>query len=110
MAEMNFNLTTPEGRKNALDAFDKYGWISFPQFWLLRLAWKGISEKTIKTVAAQKNVAIDLIRAGKEHGVEQMTIVLDQTIGMDIGAEVDGVPIKVKIGDSGHVVVSVKYK
>jgi len=55
-------------------------------------------------------VAIDQIRAGKEQGVDEMTIILDQTIGIDLGSELEGVPIKIKMGDSGHAVVTVKYK
>ena len=35
-----FDLTTPEGRKNAIDAFDKYGWILAWPAWLIRQAYK----------------------------------------------------------------------
>ncbi|MDD2709502.1 MAG: hypothetical protein PHV34_16065 [Verrucomicrobiae bacterium] len=75
----------------------------------MRKAWKYLSRKNLKTIAAQKNAVIDLIRAGRENGVESMTIKLDQTIGLDLGAEVDGIPVRLKAGEGGCVVLNVKY-
>ena len=39
-----------------------------------------------------------------------MEITLDQTAGLDFGSEVEGVPIKCKIGKNGHMTINVQYK
>jgi len=39
-----------------------------------------------------------------------MKITLDQTAGVDIGAELEGIPFKAKIGKSGKMILEVKYK
>jgi hypothetical protein len=105
-----FDLTTPEGRKNAIDAFDKYGWILAWPTWLIRQAYKVMTEGAIASTEAQKNAAVDLIRAGRDHGVDKMTIKLQRTAGIDLGSEVDGIPIKLKVGDSGTVEIAVQYR
>jgi len=107
---LNFDLTTPEGRKNAIDAFDNYGWIVWWPAWLIRQAYRVMTESAIASTEAQKNAAVDLIRAGRDHGVHKMTIKLERTAGIDLGSEVDGIPIKLKIGDSGTVEIAVQYR
>ena len=110
MSKLAFDLTTPEGRKTAIDAFDKHGWILNTPAWLIRQAYKVMTESAIASTDAQKNAAIDIIRAGKENGVDTMTIKLDRTAGIDLGSEVDGIPIKVKVGDSGSVEINVTFR
>ena len=105
---MDFNLTTPDGRKQALGSFDKYGWIYAPQIWVLKKVVDWISSPD--TIQEQRKTAIDLIKAGRDNGVDEMRITLDQTAGVDIGAEVEGIPVKAKIGKSGEVTLEVKYK
>jgi len=39
-----------------------------------------------------------------------MTIKLQRTAGIDLGSEVDGIPIKLKVGDSGTVEIAVQYR
>src|SRR6266511_2665706 len=105
-----FDLTTPEGRMNAIDAFVKYGWILSWPAWLIRQAYRVMTEGAIASTEAQKNTAVDLIRAGRDHGVDKMTIKLQRTAGIDLGSEVDGIPIKLKVGDSGTVEIAVQYR
>jgi hypothetical protein len=112
---IKFDLTTPNGRKNALETLEKYSWVHYAnQLSLLITAYNWVSNQISKsgpdTIEAQKKAAVDLIRAGKENNVEKMTITLDQTAGLDFGAEVDGIPIKCKIGKSGHMTIDVQYK
>jgi hypothetical protein len=108
--KLAFDLTTPEGRQNAIDAFDKYGWILAWPAWVVRQAYKVMTESAIASTEAQKNAAVDLIRAGRDHGVDHMTIKLQRTAGIDFGSEVDGMPIKLKVGDSGTIEVTVQYR
>jgi hypothetical protein len=110
--EETFDLTTEAGRKRAMEAFDNWGWLlpGLQGVWLLRQAYGFITQQTIDTLEAQKAQAIDLIKAGREQGVDEMKITMDQTAGLDLGSDVEGIPIKAKIGKGGHMIVEVKYK
>ena len=106
----NFDLTTADGRKKALQAFDKYGWaISLP-LWLVKNVFEVFSTSDVNTIEAQRKAAIDLIKVGRDNNVDEMKITMDQTAGLDLASEVEGIPIKCKIGKSGHMVVEVRYK
>lgn len=105
---MEFNLTTKDGREEALKSFDKYGWIYATGPWLLKKAWNLISSPD--TIQEQRKTAIDLIKAGRDNGIDEMKITLDQTAGIDIGADIEGLPIKAKIGKSGKMTLEIKYK
>jgi len=106
----NFDLTTSKGIDSALERFDKYGWIVSWPAWLVRQAYKAMAENAVATTEAQKQAAVEIIRAGRASGVDYMTIKMDRTAGIDLGGTVDGIPIKLKIGDSGTVEISVRYK
>ena len=113
--DFKFDITTPNGRKNALETMEKYRWVPWVrEFGLLLKAVTWVSEQISKsgtnTIEAQKKAAVDLIRAGKKYNVKNMEINLDQTAGLDFGSEVEGVPIKCKIGKSGHMTINVQYK
>jgi len=105
---MEFNLTTVDGRKQALESLNKYGWILAPEIWLLKKAWDWISSPD--TIQEQRKTAVELIKAGRDNGVDEMKITLDQTAGIDIGVDIEGIPIKAKIGKSGKMTLEVKYK
>ena len=62
-----------------------------------------------ETLLAQKQAAIDLIKAGRENDVSSIEITLDQMAGLDLGSDVEGIPIKVKVGKSGHMTIRVEY-
>ena len=85
--DLVFDLTTPEGRRKAIDAYGSSGWIVLWPFWLMRQAYKAMTQEAIASTEAQKNAAVDLIRAGRDHGVDNMTIKLERTAGIDLGAE-----------------------
>ncbi|MBO3461196.1 hypothetical protein G7B40_037695 [Aetokthonos hydrillicola Thurmond2011] len=108
----NFDLTTKEGRQNAVEQFDRWGMLipGFAPFWLMRQAFKAFSQSGVDTLKAQKEAAIELIKAGKENDVDEMTITVDQVVGLDLGSDIEGIPIKCKIGKSGHMIIEVKYK
>jgi len=111
MKNENFDLTTPNGRQKAIETLEKYRWVPFaPHLRLLLKAYNWISKSRTDTIKAQKKTAVDLIKAGKKNNVDKMTITLDQTVGLDFGSEVDGVPIKCKIGKNGHITIDVQYK
>lgn len=105
---MDFDLTTTDGRKKALEIFDKYGWAYLPGPWLVKKAFDWISSPD--TIQEQRKTAIELIKSGRDNNIDEMKITLDQTAGVDIGAEVEGIPVKAKIGKSGKMTLEVKYK
>lgn len=78
--------------------------------WLGRSLGSLVNRATKPAIIAQKQAAIDLIKAGQASGVASMKIVMDQDAGIDLGTSVGGIPIKCKVGTSGHTVVEVTYK
>ena len=108
--DKNFDLTTEAGRKVALEQFDKWGWTYSPILWLLKKAYDLFARQDINTIKAQREAAIELIKAGKKQKVDKMKITLDQTAGLDLGGDIEGIPIKCKIGKSGHMTIEVEYK
>jgi hypothetical protein len=101
---MDFDLTTTEGRKQALESFDKYGWVHLPGRWLLKKAFDCIFPPNPTQIAAE------LIKLGGENGVDQMKITNCQTTGFDIGANAEGIPAKAMFGKRRETTVEVKYK
>jgi hypothetical protein len=63
-----------------------------------------------KEIAEQRKVAIDIIRAGKENGVDEIEITMYQKAGVGLSSDVDGVPIEFIVGASGTMKLKVKYK
>jgi hypothetical protein len=109
-----FDLTTEAGRKRAAEFAASVALVHVPgvmEFLLLRAAYYRLTRQGIDTMEAQKTTAIDLIKAGsKQQDLDEMKITMDQKAGLDLGSEVEGIPIKAKIGKSGHMIVEAKYK
>lgn len=109
---MEFDLTSVEGFKKALEFFNKYGVIYSPQKWLLKMAWDVVSSlvSSRDIIQEQRKTAVELIKAGRDAGVDEMKITLDQMAGIDIGADIESIPFKVKVGKNGKMTLEVKYK
>lgn len=99
------DLTTKSGYKAAMDAFENWGWVISLPGWIL---WKVFSPEV--STKKQTEAAIELIKAGRQQNVEKMKIKVSHQAGIDIGADVEGIPIRVKIGDAGLCEVEVEYK
>ncbi|OQB75903.1 MAG: hypothetical protein BWX92_02319 [Deltaproteobacteria bacterium ADurb.Bin135] len=116
MKNVSFDLTTADGLKKAVKVYDKYGWALTPFIPLGLPLWAGkklidfITKSTTDIIETQRKTAIDLIKSGKDNNVDKMTITLDQQAGLDIGADIEGIPIKCKVGNSGHMIIDVQYK
>lgn len=65
---------------------------------------------TESTLEKQKQAAIDIIKAGKDSGVESLEVTLDQQVGLHFGSNVEGIPIKATMGKSGNMTIKVTYK
>jgi hypothetical protein len=106
-----WDLTTAEGWLAAYQScYERYGWIWNPGGWLVRRLLKDVFKASSATLAAQRKTAFELIRAGKESGVDTMTITVDQHAGLDLGSAVEGIPIQVRLGAGGKMIIEVKYK
>jgi hypothetical protein len=103
MTSKFIDLTTPEGRDDVLE-------LLCPALPLFRKALDAFKTYVVDSTQAQKQAAVDIIRAGRDSGVESMTIKMERTAGIDLGVSVDDIPLKMKVGDSGTVEIFVKYK
>lgn len=118
-SSLSFDLTTDEGARNANSDLIHLGWILpialvLPPIGLVAVVIAGATSlagaaNTTELLDKQKQTAIELIRAGKENGVKRMTIVLDETVGLEFGTSFEGIPIKCKIGMSGTATIEVRY-
>jgi hypothetical protein len=113
-----FEITTLEKRKKVLAFFQQNPWLLFQPIFPFALLgvviWDGISSLTAganeKEIAEQRKVVIDIIRAGKENGADEIEITMSQKAGVGLSSDVDGVPIEFIVGASGTMKLKVKYK
>lgn len=63
-----------------------------------------------KTWAVQRETAEKLIKKGKEDGVDEMEITMDNHRGFKMNVPIDGVQINTHLGANEKMVVKVKYK
>ena len=111
-SNQKFDLTTQEGRKNALlqlalNPFSPYYFIGKALFDGIASLTSGTNEKEIEE---QRKAAIDIIRAGKENGADEIEITMSQKAGVGLASDVDGVPIEFIVGASGTMKLKIKYK
>jgi len=100
-----YDLTTPSGFRLASESLKRYGWILSPAGWLI---WKIFTHEV--TTEKQAETAINLIKAGREQGVKRMKIRVSHQAGLDVGADVEGIPVRAKVGNSGEMELEVEYR
>ena len=118
MTAESFNLTTKDGIKEAYDKFSlkKLAWLYIetrPEYIIGKLIYKWVTNATdaATTIQQQKDAAIELIRAGRENGVAELELELDQIVGLDVKASLKtGESVETKIGKSGLLKLRVSYK
>ena len=114
----SFNLTTQNGFNTAKDflSSNKSGILDFiqnPATALIKMALeKGYDLLTQKDkIEAQKDMVSTLIKQGKENGVDNMEITVDNTVGLSFnGSQIDGCPIKATLGSNDKMMIKVQYK
>ena len=120
----SFNLTTQNGFNTAKDFLlsNKSGILGFvsnaffvanPATALIKMALeKGYDLLTQKDkIEAQKDMVSTLIKQGKENGVDNMEIIVDNTVGLSFnGSQIDGCPIKATLGSNDKMTIKVQYK
>ena len=114
----SFDLTTQNGFNTAKDflSSNKSGILDFiqnPATALIKMALeKGYDSLTQKDkIEAQKDMVSTLIKQGKENGVDNMEITVDNTVGLSFnGSQIDGCPIKATLGSNDKMTIKVQYK
>ena len=114
----SFDLTTQNGFNTAKDflSSNKSGILDFiqnPATALIKMALeKGYDLLTQKDkIEAQKDMVSTLIKQGKENGVDNMEITVDNTVGLSFdGSQIDGCPIKATLGSNDKMMIKVQYK
>ena len=114
----SFDLTTQNGFNTAKDflSSNKSGILDFiqnPATALIKMALeKGYDLLTQKDkIEAQKDMVSTLIKQGKENGVDNMEIIVDNKVGLSLdGQVIDGCPIKATLGSNDKMTIKVQYK
>ena len=114
----SFDLTTQNGFNTAKDflSSNKSGILDFiqnPATALIKIALeKGSDLLTQKDkIEAEKDMVSTLIKQGKENGVDNMEIIVDNTVGLSFnGSQIDGCPIKATLGSNDKMTIKVQYK
>ena len=114
----SFDLTTQNGFNTAKDflSSNKSGILDFiqnPATALIKMALeKGYDLLTQNDkIEAQKDMVSTLIKQGKENGVDNMEIIVDNTVGLSFnGSQIDGCPIKATLGSNDKMTIKVQYK
>jgi hypothetical protein len=102
---LTYDLTTLSGFRSATETLKQYGWLLSPAGWLI---WKIFTPEV--TTEKQAETAKSLIKAGREQGVKSMRIRVSHQAGLDVGADVEGIPIRAKVGNSGEMELEVEYR
>lgn len=67
------------------------------------------SLSTSKASKEQAEAAVEIIKAGREAGVKRMTVEVDNQAGLDIGSDIEGIPVRCMVGSKGRVRLEVEY-
>jgi len=98
-----FNLTTKDGLLVAKELISHNPVANI----LMKAIEKVISSDNSKE---QAKIAEMLIKRGKEDGVDDMKIILNNTKGLDMKIPMDGVEITTMVGSKEETIIKVKYK
>ena len=98
--ENKFDLTTKKGLDSALECLAAIS----PVALCLNKIFNSEATKD------QGKVVEDLIRKGKEQGVTEMEITLDNKKGINFSCPIEGAEIKTMVGNAETTTIKVKFK
>ncbi|WCL50794.1 hypothetical protein [Leptospira sp. GIMC2001] len=105
-----YDLTTDKGKKEAIKFLGSLASVVLnPLLGLSYLLLKKVFSPSDET-AKQAELAIKLIKAGKENGVQEMEIKVSHDAGIKIKSELPDMPITLNLGNGGNMELKVKYK
>jgi hypothetical protein len=102
-----------------LKATFPHGWKSLiPGYDLYKLVVEPLAQKVIDSATLSKGNDIEnlkeIIKAGKENGVDELEIKIAKEAGVNIGTDLNsmGVPCNAqfKVGSQGETIINIKYK
>lgn len=99
-----YDLTNREELRSVIE----YLSVSSPLFSVGKYFFDKIFSKD--TIKAQQEAAESLIKKGKENGVDEMEITVDNTRGFKLNVPMDDVKIDTVVGADEKMVIKVKYK
>ena len=99
-----FDLTTQEGVLNAY----KYAFTEY--FLFIPRSITAIIERIFASPEEQQKLVEDIIKKGKEEGVDAMEIELEDKGGINLDRPIEGCEIKGNIGKNQKYKINVKYK
>jgi len=117
--EKKFDITTTEGLKAAIEELGNKDLLLFLIPGIGPAAYVGkkiydlassVYSTTELTIEQQKKAAVEIIKQGKESDASRIKVTLDQKAGLDIGSEIQGMPVKMMMGKSGNMTLEVEYK
>jgi len=103
--DSNFDLTTQNGYNSAYDTIKNLSWLISPIGWLI---WKAFDNDN--TVEKQVELAIQLIRAGRESGLKSLKIKISNKAALQIGTNIEGIPINVGFQGDNFMELEIIYK
>ena len=117
--EKKFDITTTKGLKAAIEELGNKDLLLFlipgagPAAYVGKkiydLASSVLSTNEL-TIEQQKKAAEEIIKQGKESDASRIKITLNQKAGLDIGSEIEGMPVKKKMGKFDNMTLEVYYK
>ena len=112
-----FDITTSEGKQQALAWLSKHGWILGPIWFYWKAgqflvdALKSLtSDAVAQEIEEQKKAAVEIIKAGQDAGVDELEITMSERAGLGLKSELEGLPIDFMAGSSGKFTLKIKYK
>jgi|GEM_PF-1044332 len=123
----SYNLTTPEGLAKALEVYAKenpgkamtvaaLSVLTMPTMFVIPLvnviakSTSALFEHPEKAIKAQRQVAVDIIKAGKDNGASKVRVTLNQKAGIDIGGALEGCSMNFSVGTDDNMTIEVEYK
>ena len=123
----SYNLTTPEGLAKAFEVYAKenpgkamtvaaLSVLTMPTMFVMPLAnviaksTSALFEHPEKAIKAQRQAAVDIIKAGKDNGASKVRVTLNQKAGIDIGGALEGYSMKISVGADDCMTIEVEYK
>ncbi len=103
-----FDLTNRKGLQKANRWLSALGWFLFPEFQIIKYTLNLFERVTSNE--DQANIVEQLISKGKEKGVKKMKIKINKNAGINLGTNIDGIPINAKVGVDGTIEIEVEYQ
>lgn len=103
------DLTTKKGMQESLNYLKVWAEVMFPLQTAVIKGIRSLMDTSAKTTE-QARLAGELIKKGKEEGVDSMKIKLSNEAGIKLKSSMPDYPIEAKIGSDGVMELEVRYK